>query len=143
MTDRLYFDWNATAPLRDEARTAVLGALAVTGNASSVHAEGRTARRLVEDARAQVAALVGAETRNVTFTSGATEANNLALTPALKLLEPPVRAKVFPGLMSRAMWWFRWSALVTVVAGLVTLWALARLGRPGDRRDLDPRTRLR
>ena len=84
MTDRLYFDWNATAPLRDEARQAVLGALAVTGNASSVHAEGRTARRLVEEARAQVAALAGGEPKNVTFTSGATEANNLALTPAIE-----------------------------------------------------------
>ena len=50
--------------------------------------------------------------------------NNLALTPALKLLEPPVRAKVFPGLMSRAMWWFRWSALVTVIAGLRYFWMI-------------------
>jgi cysteine desulfurase len=84
MNERLYFDWNATAPLRDEAREAVLCALAATGNASSVHAEGRAARRLIEDARAQVAELVGAEAKNVTFTSGATEANNLALTPALE-----------------------------------------------------------
>jgi cysteine desulfurase len=59
-------------------------ALCPTGNASSVHAEGRAARRLVEDARAQVAALVGAEAKDVTFTSGATEANMLALTPALQ-----------------------------------------------------------
>ena len=44
--------------------------------------------------------------------------NNLAATPALKLLDPPVRAKIYPALMSRAMWWFRWSALVTVIAGL-------------------------
>jgi len=84
MADRLYFDWNATAPLRDEARKAVVGALAVTGNASSVHAEGRTARRLIEDARAHVAALAGAEAKTVTFTSGATEANMLALTPAIE-----------------------------------------------------------
>jgi cysteine desulfurase len=58
--------------------------LALTGNASSVHAEGRAARRLIEDARAEVAALVGADPKNVTFTSGATEANMLALTPAIE-----------------------------------------------------------
>ena len=84
MSDRLYFDWNASAPLRDEARQAVLRTLEVTGNASSVHAEGRAARGLVEAARGQVAQLVGAETKNVTFTSGATEANVLALTPAIE-----------------------------------------------------------
>ncbi len=59
-------------------------ALALTGNASSVHAEGRAARRLVEQAREQVAGLIGAEAKNVTFTSGATEANMLALTPAIE-----------------------------------------------------------
>ncbi len=85
MTDRAYFDWNATAPLRDEARAAMVAALELTGNASSVHAEGRTTRRLVEEAREKVANLVGAEARNVTFTSGATEANMLALTPALEV----------------------------------------------------------
>lgn len=85
MTERAYFDWNATAPLRVEARAAVISALGVTGNASSVHAEGRAARRLLEDARAQVAAMAGAEPKNVTFTSGATEANVLALTPALEI----------------------------------------------------------
>jgi len=84
MTNRLYLDWNATAPLRAEAREAVLRALDVTGNASSVHAEGRAARSLIEAARAQVAQLVGAEPKNVTFTSGATEANMLALTPAVE-----------------------------------------------------------
>ncbi len=83
MGERIYFDWNATAPLREEAREAFLRALDATGNASSVHAEGRAARQLVENARAQVAQLVGAEAKNVTFTSGATEANMLALTPAL------------------------------------------------------------
>ncbi len=60
-------------------------ALGLTGNASSVHAEGRAARRLVEEAREQVATLVGAEAKNVTFTSGATEANMLALQPFLEL----------------------------------------------------------
>jgi cysteine desulfurase len=85
MAERTYFDWNATAPLRKEARAAMAAALALTGNASSVHAEGRAARQAIELARDQVAALVGAEAKNVTFTSGATEANMLALTPALEL----------------------------------------------------------
>lgn len=85
MSERAYFDWNATAPLRPEARAAMLAALEMAGNASSVHAEGRAARRLIEQARAQVAALVTAEPKNVIFTSGATEANMLALTPALEV----------------------------------------------------------
>ena len=85
MTDRAYFDWNATAPLREEARAAMVAALALTGNASSVHAQGRAARHVIEKARENVAALVAAEARNVTFTSGATEANMLALTPALEI----------------------------------------------------------
>ncbi len=84
MSERVYFDWNATAPLREPARAAMNAALGLTGNASSVHAEGRAARCLVEDARAAVAAMAGAEPKNVTFTSGATEANMLALTPAIE-----------------------------------------------------------
>jgi cysteine desulfurase len=85
MSARAYFDWNATAPLRPAARAAMVEALGQPGNASSVHAEGRAARGRLEKARAQVAALVGAEAKNVTFTSGATEANALALTPALEV----------------------------------------------------------
>jgi uncharacterized membrane protein len=50
--------------------------------------------------------------------------SNLAATPALKGLEPSVRAKIYPALMSRAMWWFRWSALVTVIAGLRYFWMI-------------------
>jgi cysteine desulfurase len=84
MSDRVYLDWNATARLRPQARAAMAAALDVAGNPSSVHAEGRAARRLIEDARAQVAALVGAEPAQVTFTSGGTEANALALTPAIE-----------------------------------------------------------
>ena len=83
MAERAYFDWNATAPLRQEARTAMFAALGQTGNASSVHGEGRAARRLIEDARVQVAALVGADSKDVTFSSGATEANMLALHTSL------------------------------------------------------------
>nr|WP_269770124.1 aminotransferase class V-fold PLP-dependent enzyme [Rhodobacter amnigenus] len=67
-------DWNATAPLRDEARAAMIAAMDVVGNPSSVHAEGRAARALVEKARAQVAAAVGCKPAEVVFTSGATEA---------------------------------------------------------------------
>jgi cysteine desulfurase len=85
MAERAYFDWNATAPLRAEAKAAMVAALGLTGNASSVHAEGRKARQVIEAARQNVAALVGAEAKNVTFTSGATEANMLALTPALEI----------------------------------------------------------
>ncbi len=85
MAERTYFDWNATAPLREEARIATIAALEVAGNASSVHAEGRAARSLVEHAREQVANLVGADAKNVTFTSGATEANMYALTPAIEI----------------------------------------------------------
>jgi cysteine desulfurase len=81
---RIYLDWNATAPLRPQAEEALRQAFSVPGNASSVHAEGRAARRLVEQAREQVAALVGAQPHNVFFTSGGTEANMLALTPAIE-----------------------------------------------------------
>lgn len=76
---RAYFDWNASAPLRPEARDAMAAAMDVTGNPSSVHAEGRWARDLVETAREQVAALIGAKPAEVVFTSGATEANAWAL----------------------------------------------------------------
>jgi cysteine desulfurase len=84
MPDRVYLDWNATTPLRPEARTAMEAAWDLSGNPSSVHAEGRQARRLVEEARGAVAQAVGALPRNVVFTSGGTEANALALTPGLR-----------------------------------------------------------
>lgn len=84
MAERSYFDWNATTPLRPQAREALLEALAASGNPSSVHAEGRAARNLVEHARVQVAALIGAQPANVFFTSGGTEANMAALTPAIE-----------------------------------------------------------
>jgi cysteine desulfurase len=84
MPARAYLDWNATTPLRPEAKTAMALASDIVGNPSSVHAEGREARRLVEDARAIVAAAVGGLPQNVVFTSGGTEANALALTPHLR-----------------------------------------------------------
>lgn len=74
MTPRTYLDWNATAPLRPEARAAMVAALDVVGNPSSVHGEGRAARGIVEAARADVAALAGCKPSEVVFTSGATEA---------------------------------------------------------------------
>ena len=80
---RVYLDHNATAPLRPEARAAMLSALEAAANPSSVHAEGRRARAIVEEARASVASLVGASPSGVIFTSGATEAAHLALTPDL------------------------------------------------------------
>jgi cysteine desulfurase len=84
MSDRVYLDWNATTPLRHEARVAMAAAWDLCGNPSSVHAEGRQARKLVEDARAIVAGAVGAAPRNVVFTSGGTEANALALSSGLR-----------------------------------------------------------
>ena len=78
MAQRVYLDWNATAPLRAEARAAMAAAMDVVGNPSSVHAEGRAAKALVERARAQVAAALGAGAADIVFTSGATEAAALA-----------------------------------------------------------------
>ncbi|MBI1217414.1 MAG: aminotransferase class V-fold PLP-dependent enzyme [Rhodobacteraceae bacterium] len=79
MSGHVYLDWNATAPLRPEARAAMIAAMDVVGNPSSVHAEGRAARAIVERARAQVAAALGADGADIVFTSGATEAAALAL----------------------------------------------------------------
>ena len=79
MTHVAYLDHNASAPLRPEAREATLAALSISGNPSSVHRFGRAARALVEEARRAVAELAGAGPAEVVFTSGATEANALAL----------------------------------------------------------------
>lgn len=81
--ERIYLDYNATAPLAPGVREIVCAALELVGNASSVHREGRSAHGAIESAREQVAALVGVSPRRVTFTSGATEAANLALTPCI------------------------------------------------------------
>ena len=83
MTRRAYLDWNATAPVRPEIAAACAEALGHAGNPSSVHAEGREARRLVEVARARVSALVGALSSEIVFTSGGSEANALALEGAI------------------------------------------------------------
>jgi cysteine desulfurase len=84
MPERVYLDWNATTPVRPEARSAMAAAWDLIGNPSSVHAEGRQARRLVEEARAALAAAVGAVPQNIVFTSSGTEANALALVPGLR-----------------------------------------------------------
>ncbi len=88
---RIYMDWNATAPLLTEARDACVAALDLVGNASSVHAEGRRMRMMIENARRSVAALCGASAANVIFTSGATEAANLVLTPDFRMGKTPLK----------------------------------------------------
>jgi cysteine desulfurase len=87
---RAYLDYNASAPLLEEARSAMIAALGAA-NPSSVHAEGRAARRLVEDARRDVAALVNARPAHVVFTSGATEAASTLLTPDWQMGRGTVR----------------------------------------------------
>ena len=87
---RVYLDWNATAPLRPEARTAMLEAMDVVGNPSSVHAEGRAAKKIIEKARGQVAALVRRDTDDVVFTSGATEAIALLMNSLDEIYCAPI-----------------------------------------------------
>ena len=82
-TPGVYLDHCATSPLRPEARAAMTAAFDVVGNPSSVHADGRAARALLEQARSQVASLAGAKPTSVTFTSGGTEANVLAVRSAV------------------------------------------------------------
>lgn len=85
MNARVYLDHNATSPLRQGAAKAVSVALSTTGNPSSVHAEGRASRALIEKARDDIAALAGTAARRVAFTGSATEALNLALSPSVQL----------------------------------------------------------
>jgi cysteine desulfurase len=144
MTQRIYLDWNATAPLRPAARAAMLVAVDQVGNPSSVHAEGRAARHLVEVAREQVATLVGAEAGNVVFTSGGTEANMLALSPAIeskgnraRLDRLLVSAIEHPSVLSGGRFPREAIEQIPVTSdGVVDLtWLAARLGRlaPGER----------
>ncbi len=79
-----YLDHNATSPIRPEAQAALIHALSVGGNASSVHARGRAARALIEEAKEKVALLANAAGHDVIFTSGATEAANLGLAGAVE-----------------------------------------------------------
>jgi len=87
---RIYLDYNATAPLLPAARQAMLDALDAA-NPSSVHAEGRAARQVIDQARREVAALVNGKPEHVVFTSGATEAANMLLTPHWRMGKAPVR----------------------------------------------------
>ena len=87
---RTYLDHNASAPLSDSARAAMVDALAIDANPSSVHAEGREARRVIETARREVAALVNGDPANVVFTSGATEAASWLLTPNWRMGRAPL-----------------------------------------------------
>ena len=82
MQEPTYLDYNAGAPLKASARAAMVEALAIAGNPSSVHAFGRAARRIIEASRRDVAALLNVPPSAVIFTSGATEANNAALNAA-------------------------------------------------------------
>ena len=86
----IYLDYNASAPLLDEARAAMLGALEIDANPSSVHAAGRAARATVQKARRQVAGLVNAKPDHVVFTSGATEAAATLLSPAYSFGRSPL-----------------------------------------------------
>ncbi len=98
---RAYLDHNATSPLRPEAREAMLAALDQGGNASSIHAEGRAARQVIEAAREQMAAALGCLPQMVTFTSGGTEANNIAIkgAPVARII---VSAVEHPAVMAAA-----------------------------------------
>jgi cysteine desulfurase len=88
---RAYMDWNATAPLLPEAREAFLQVGLMEGNPSSVHREGRAVRTEIEAARRKLAAAVGAKPADIIFTSGATEAANLVLTPDFRMGRAPLR----------------------------------------------------
>lgn len=94
---RAYLDHNATAPVRPAVVEAVARALALPGNPSSIHAEGRAARAALEAARGQVAALVGAAPRQVVFTSGGTEAANAVLSGALRRRGMPAPTRLLYG----------------------------------------------
>lgn len=78
--NRIYLDWNATSPLRPEARAAMTDAMDLAGNPSSVHTEGRAAKMAMERARERLAVALGADGADIVFTSGATEAAALALS---------------------------------------------------------------
>ena len=116
---RIYLDHNATAPLRPEVHAALLDFLGPPANPSSAHREGARARAALETARAEVAALVGGAPAEIVFTSGATEANNLALRGALGAVGPG--AGLGAGLVTSA---------VEHASVLETARALAADGRP-------------
>lgn len=95
--ERAYLDHNATSPVRPEVAAAVARALALPGNPSSVHAEGRAARAALDEARARLARLVGAPASRIVFTSGGTEAANAVLSGALRRVGSPAPARLLIG----------------------------------------------
>ena len=124
---RHYLDHNATSPLRPAARAAMLAAMDLSGNASSVHAEGRAARKLLDDSRAAVARAVGVIAPMVVFTSGGSEANTMAMSGASvrRLL---VSAIEHPSVLAAASASGKAVELVPVTGdGVVDLDALARM----------------
>jgi cysteine desulfurase len=117
---RVYLDWNATTPpLPEVVEAMAVAAREAWGNPSSTHATGRAARAVVEDARQAVADLAGCDPRDVTFTSGGTEANNLALRGAFgapgclitSRMEHPSVAKVAEALAREGRATVRWVAV--------------------------------
>jgi len=84
ISSRTYLDYNASAPMLDCARDSMVAALGNAGNASSVHFEGRAARKTIEDARSALASLIDCKPANIIFTSGATEAANHVLSPIVR-----------------------------------------------------------
>jgi cysteine desulfurase len=138
---RAYLDWNATAPPLEEALAAMVEAGRVAwANPASVHADGRRARRLVEDARAEVAALTGYDPRDVVLTSGGTEANNLALRSAfaerrggalvLSRVEHPSVLRVADALAREGLASLRW--LPVGPGGVVAVEEVERALAAGD-----------
>lgn len=95
MSNRFYLDHNASSPLLDPAKKAMAEAFELYGNPSSVHGDGRRIRAAIEKARVEVAKLLGARPQDVIWTSGGTEANNLALTPSLFKKDQQAKAHLF------------------------------------------------
>ena len=95
--ERVYLDHNATSPLRQRVRDTMIEAMDLSGNPSSIHAEGRKASAFIERSREKIAALIGADANDVLFTSGGTEANITALSPGLvaKTVKDRARALCF------------------------------------------------
>ena len=95
MSDEIYLDYNASQPLHKDAARAMSDAMQLVGNASSVHKFGRAARAVIDDTREELARYVGARAQDVIFTSGGTEANNLALSPSLFARAQQTEARLF------------------------------------------------
>lgn len=139
---RLYLDWNATTPPRPDVLEAMRAAAATAwANPSSIHADGRAARSVIEDARASIGALVGTDPRDVVLTSGGTEANNLALRSAFSAgdakrvlltsrLEHPSVSRVAEALEREGRAIVRWAKVTR--GGVVDLDDVARLLAEGD-----------